>query len=326
METPKSRFVKALRHQKPDTYVAFMELEFHIFEEYIGKKPVICSDLEKLSPKEKELAFHRNAEVFIETAVKAGHDCIRPPYLYWEIAPGVPSEYWIRDLDDMIAQIRALKKLAGDQYFILGTCGAPLGIPDGEHIMDFVDDLYERPEDVHARCENALQCALSHQERQLAAGADGIVNCVDVAFKTGPFLSPAMMDEFFFPYFGRWVESLKSRGIPSIWHTDGNIKTLLDRAIACGVDAIQCVDPLADMDIVALKNMYGHRLTLIGNIDCSLLNLGTPAEIKAQVRDVVEGCKGTGGFILSGCNAIFHGIPAENYQAMVEARYQYGKE
>ena len=325
-ETPKSRFIKAMRHQKPDTYVSFMELEFHIFEEYVGKTPIICADLEKLSPKGKEAAFHKNAEIFIETAEKAGHDCIRPPYGYWEIAPGVPAFYWIRDTGDRLEQMRVLKKLAGDHYFIMGTVGGPFGIPDGEHIMDFVDALFERPDEFHAGCENALQYMLSDQEQQLEAGADGIVSAADVAFKNGPFVSPKMMDEFFFPYFTRWADSLKSRGILSIWHTDGNINILMDRIVECGVDAIQCVDPLAEMDIVALKKAMKGRLTLIGNIDCSLLNLGTPEEIDAQVRHVVEGCKGEGGFVLCGCNAIFRGIPAENYQAMVDARYKYGKE
>jgi len=326
VETPKTRFEKAMRHQKPEDYVAFMEIEFHIFEEYTGKKPVFCSELEKLTNEEKEAAFHKNAEILIETAEKAGHDCIRPPYDYWEVSPGVPSAYWIRGMDDIVAQIRALKKLAGDRFFILGTVAANIGIPEGSRMMAYVEDLYERPDEVHRRCEKTLQYSLSVQQRQLEAGADGIISCVDVAFNTGPFISPAMMDEFFFPYFHRWVDSLKSQGILSIWHTDGDISILLERAISCGVDAIQCVDPLANMDIVALKKTLGDRLTLIGNIDCSLLNLGKPDQVDAQVRHVVEGCKGSGGFVLSGCNAIFHGIPAENYQAMVDARYKYGRE
>ena len=327
METPKARFIKAMRHQQPETHVSFMELEFHIHEEYIGKKPIIGSNLEKLSKKEKELAFHRNAEIFIEVANKAGHDCIRPPYRYWEIAPGVPAAYWIRDYDDVLEQIRVLKKLAGDEFFILATCAANIMIPlGGAELLEFVDTLYERPDEIHARCESTLSFAISDQEQQLEAGADGIVSCADVAFNTGPFMSPAMMDEFFFPYFKRWVESLKSKGALSIWHTDGNINTLLDRTIECGVDAIQCVDPLGGMDIVELKRKIGDSLTLIGNIDCSLLHLGAPEKIDAQVKHVVEGCKGSGGFVLCGCNSIFEGITAENYQVMVDARYKYGKE
>jgi hypothetical protein len=35
--TPKQRFVAALNFQKPDDYVSFMEIEFQIYEEYVGK-------------------------------------------------------------------------------------------------------------------------------------------------------------------------------------------------------------------------------------------------------------------------------------------------
>jgi len=64
----------------------------------------------------------------------------------------------------------------------------------------------------------------------------------------------------------------------------------------------------------------------LGNINCSNLQSASKEEIEKEVKRVVEGCKGSGGFVLSGCNAIFKGIPAENYQVMVDSRYKYGNE
>ncbi|MEG1322682.1 MAG: uroporphyrinogen decarboxylase family protein, partial [Ruthenibacterium sp.] len=75
-----------------------------------------------------------------------------------------------------------------------------------------------------------------------------------------------------------------------------------------------------------LNKQVQNKLCLIGNIDSSLLQLGTASEIEAACKKVIEGCKGDGGFVLSGCNAIFKGIPAENYQVLVDSRYKYGKE
>lgn len=135
-----------------------------------------------------------------------------------------------------------------------------------------------------------------------------------------------MMDEFFFPYFFRWVDSLKRQGIPSVWHTDGNISILMDRVLESGVNAIQCVDPLAGMDIVALKKQVEGRLTLIGNMDCSVLQSGPAEAIRDQCRYILEGCRGSGGFVFSACNVIFRGIPLENYEVMVQARQEFGRE
>lgn len=142
----------------------------------------------------------------------------------------------------------------------------------------------------------------------------------------GTFISPEMLDEFFFPYFYKWVEEAKRLGAYTIWHTDGNISSILDRAVESGVNAIQCIDPLAGMDIIRLKKELYGKIALIGNVDCSVLQNGTGEEIEQAAKYVLEGCKGNGGFVLSGCNAIFKGITADNYQVMVDARYKYGQE
>lgn len=324
--TPKQRFKEAMDFSQPKDVVAFMEIEFHIYQEYLGKKPVTGYEYEKLSAAEKEKALYRNAEILVETAEKAGHDAIRTIANYWEISPGEPAFLWLPDEQSQLDQIKMIRKLSGDKYFIIGTVGSNMGIPDGNHLYEYVIDLYERPEKIKKRNEELLKNAIEWQYRQIDAGADSVANCIDVAFNSGTFISPKLMDEFHFPYFNRWVDSLKSQGIISIWHTDGNILPILDRIIESGVTAIQCVDPLAGIDIVDLKKKVEGKLALIGNIDCSLLQMGPIKKIEDEVKRVVEGCKGNGGFCLSACNAIFNGISAENYQIMVDARLKYGKE
>ena len=322
--TPKQRFKDALNHKQPSNYVSFMEIEFHIYKEFIGREPIVGYEFEKLSSSEKEKAFDHNAEVFIETAEKAGHDAIKDIGGFWEISPGKSAYLWLPDEKSRIDQVSAIKRAAGDKYFIISTSSGTMGIPDGEHLYEFVIDLYDNPEDVKERNEKSLLNGIALQNKLLDAGADGILNACDVAFNSGPFISPQLMDEFFFPYFNRWVDSLKSQGIPSIWHTDGNIMPIMDRTLESGVTAIQCVDPLGGMDIVKLKKQVGNRLALIGNLDCSLLQTGPAEIIEAETKKIIEGCNGSGGFVLCGCNAIFQGISVENYMVFVNSRYKYG--
>lgn len=323
---PKERFLAAMRFKKPDDFVAFMELEFQIYGEYTGKSPIVGFEFAKLSAAEKRKALYGNAEIFVEVAEKAGHDVIKDLNWYWEVSPGVPAYLWLPDEQARLDQIKAIKRIAGDRFFILGTAGGIMGIPDGEHIDEYVIQLYENPGELKEKSEKMLAVGIEQQERVLESGADGVLLPCDVAFNNGPFISPRMMDEFFFPYFNRWVENLKKHGVVSIWHTDGNILPIMDRVIESGVTAIQCVDPLGGMDIVALKKQVEGKLALIGNINCATLQLGPADTIAREVKKVVEGCKGNGGFALSGCNAIFKGIPAEHYQVMVESRWKYGKE
>lgn len=324
--TPKQRFEAAMNFKQPEDFVASMEIELHIYEELVGKSPVIGHEYEKLSSAEKEKAVYKNAEILVETAEKVGHDAIRTISGYWEIAPGKPTVLWLPGEQAQLDQIKALKDVAGERYFIVGTVASNMGMPIDNYFYEFVTDLYENPDKIKEQNEKMLKDAIEWQFRQIEAGADSVANCIDVAFNSGPFISPEMMDEFFFPYFNRWVESLKSQGIISIWHTDGNLLPIMDRVVESGVTAIQCVDPLGGMDIVEIKKKVDGKLALIGNIDCSLLQFGLKEKIEEEVKRVVEGCKGNGGFALGGCNAIFHGISADNYMVMVESRYKYGKE
>ncbi len=202
--TGKQRFISAMNFKKPDDYVSMYELEFQIYSEYVGKEPIIGFEYGKLSKKEKEKALHTNAEIFVETAKKAGHDMIRDVASYWEIAPGEPAALWLPEIEDRVNQLKAIKKLAGDDYFIIGTVSGPLAIPDGNHIYDFAIQLSEQPEEIHAECEKFVRDAYELQSKFLEAGADGIMNACDVAFNSGTFMSPQHMDEFFFPYFNRW--------------------------------------------------------------------------------------------------------------------------
>src|SRR5690349_18938833 len=102
--TPKQRFQAALNHKQPDDFVSFMEIEFHLYDEFIGKEPVVGHEFQKLSSREKEKALFRNAEIFVETAEKAGHDAIKDIGGYWEISPGKPAYLWLPDEQSRLDQ------------------------------------------------------------------------------------------------------------------------------------------------------------------------------------------------------------------------------
>ncbi|MBQ2677005.1 MAG: hypothetical protein IJF54_06380 [Clostridia bacterium] len=323
--TPKQRFLTALKGGIPDDKIARMELEFHLFKEFLGKEPICGEEYAKLSKKEKDIALNENAQMIVEINQICGLDAIREIGGYWEVAPGVGAYLWLPEEEDQINQLKAIKKAAGDEYAIIGTGGGTMSLPDGNSINDFVIDLFEEPEKIHAQNERMLTDNAIHEQKLVEAGlVDAIINCGDVAFNSGPFISPDMMDEFFFPYFNRWVERVHSFGVPAIWHTDGNIMPLMDRVLQSGVDAIQCIDPLASMDIVELIKQVEGKLTLIGNLDCSVLQFGPEGDIDALAKRIIENCKDKKGFIFSCCNVIFKGIPKHHYQSLINAVEKYG--
>jgi len=323
--TPKQRIAAAFKLKKPACMVAMFEVEFQLFKEMTGKDPTVGHDYAKLSPKEKEIALGQNAEILVNAAQICGHDAVRGIGGYWEVSPGHPAFLWLPSYEDQVAQLRAVKKAAGDEYFVIAGTGGMVGcIPDGNTIEAYVQEFFDDPEGVHKKAEAILRAITEGQKIMQEAGADGIINCTDIAFNTGTFLSPSQLREFFFPYLTRWAEECKKDDIVSILHTDGDVTAVMPDLLESGITALQCIDPLGGMDIVKLMAEVEGKMALIGNIDCSIIQTGPVEAIEAACRRVLEGCKNRCGFIFGGCNAIYKGIPAAHYQVMINARKTIG--
>jgi uroporphyrinogen decarboxylase len=81
------------------------------------------------------------------------------------------------------------------------------------------------------------------------------------------------------------------------------------------------------MDPVSVKQEYGDIICLRGGISVqqTMVN-GTPDEVRAEVKRVVEGCMRGGGFILSpGHPVLQDDVPTENIIAMYQAGYEIGQ-
>ena len=152
-------------------------------------------------------------------------------------------------------------------------------------------------------------------------GADAILIADDIAYNSGPFMRPASMARFAWPFYRAMIGRIKAhRDAPVFLHTDGDIRTLLPQIVACGFDGLQSLQPSAGMDILAVKREYGDRLCLWGNLDLDrLMPFGAPAEVAEQTRWLCRHIGADGGFILSTCNILIDAIPIENALVMYRA-------
>ena len=147
----------------------------------------------------------------------------------------------------------------------------------------------------------------------------------DLAYGSGPLFSPDLMRKHLFPWYRRLVEIAHGAGYPMLFHSDGNLWPILDDLIAIGFDALQPIEPQA-MDIEALKAAYGERICLVGNIDLgSTLTLGTPEEVREEVRQRIRAIAPGGGYCVGSSNSVTNYVPLDNFRAMVEATFAYGK-
>jgi len=189
-------------------------------------------------------------------------------------------------------------------------------------LMDYIED----PALVHALAEIVIEYKIRLMRRAIEAGADVIVSGDDYAGRTGPMMSPVHFEEFILPYLRRSVDAAHESGVPYIKHTDGNVWSLLDQMIDAGIDALDPIEPIADMDIGEVKARYGDRIAVIGNVDCTeLLPNATPREVEEAVKETLAKAAPGGGHILASSNSIHPAVRPENYRAMVAAARKWGR-
>jgi hypothetical protein len=126
--------------------------------------------------------------------------------------------------------------------------------------------------------------------------------------------------EHFIPYLAEKVKIAKTRDLPVIFHSDGNIESILPDFKRIGIDAIHPIQPEA-MEPSYVKKKYGDDFCFVGAIDLTTLILGTRNEVRQLVAKRIREL-GPEGYILGSSNTISPEVPWENYKAMVETAFE----
>jgi uroporphyrinogen decarboxylase len=146
---------------------------------------------------------------------------------------------------------------------------------------------------------------------------DAIWYSDDIAYTNSLMVSPQVLDKYFFPWLKRIGDLAKRYNKPLIYHTDGILYDVFDKIIECGVDAIHPIEPKA-MNIADVKQRYGNKLCLIGNIDVDQLSRGSVNDIRKNVIKNIEEVGKDGGYCVGSGNSIPEYVKLENYIAMIE--------
>ncbi len=188
-------------------------------------------------------------------------------------------------------------------------------------LVNFLAD----PEFAHSLLDKVLKANIQLARNALRAGADVIMLGDDYAGNKGPMFSPSVFREFLAPRLKMMVDAVHEGGGRVIKHSDGNLWPILDQIIDTGIDAINPIEPVAGMDIGEVKSKYGHRVAVVGNIDCShVLSEYSTERVEAAVIECFRKGSPGGGHILSSSNSIHSAVRPDNYAAMIAAAKKYG--
>lgn len=326
-------FIKTLRNGKSD-YVPIAELGVHpiIKEKFLGKKIITIKDE-------------------IEFWYKAGYD-------YIKLQPGVdfnPAKIksennvtfnddgtvfrkWASESNGIITSLEDFEEYVfpeTDEIDYSRFIEAKKFLPDGMGIVGQYGDIFTMTWELMG-FEN-FSLALFEDDELIKLINDKVGQIVikmfenmakidevkvlwysdDIAYTNGLMVSPETLDKYFFPWLEKIGEVAKSVDKPLIYHSDGILFDVMEKIIECGIDALHPIEPKA-MDIMEVKNRFGDKLCLIGNIDVDLLARGTKEEVKKNVLFNIENVGMNGGYCVGSGNSIPEYVNIENYIVMIE--------
>ena len=185
---------------------------------------------------------------------------------------------------------------------------------------------FAQPELIKGLVDMSVKLNIELAQEAARLGADFVFTGDDYASTESLFMSPAMFEEYLYPGLKEVIAGFHECGMPVIKHTDGNITAILDMLIDSGIDCLDPIDPVAGMDIAAIKEKYGDKVAIKGNVDCAhTLTFGSVEDVVKETIDVIRKAAHGGGFIASSSNSIHSAVKPANYLAMLNTIRAYGK-
>lgn len=139
----------------------------------------------------------------------------------------------------------------------------------------------------------------------------------DIAYKNRLLHSPAYLRQEFFPRLKRLNDAWHEHGIKCLFHSDGYLMEVMDDLIATGIDGLNPIETVANMNLREIKEKYGRKIFLTGAIDMSqLLSLGEPEEVRAVCRQAIRDAYP--GYFIGSTTESDNSCKLENLLAMLE--------
>jgi uroporphyrinogen decarboxylase len=347
--TPKERFMSALRREIPDRVPMFDFLfQQPMYREIIGRTPE-----------------GYNGKDAVELATALSHDAVwvpfggftglQPKYLKdnvyvdewgttyqkndssWPI--DAPIDYPIKSRADLAkyklpdptlpgrdSEIRAAIEANSGDLAILGGVSGPFctaWLLMGFERICFA--IYEEPELITDVLKLSNEYFKEAARRSVEAGCTGMWISEDLGDSNSCFFAVDHFREIFLPYINEMTEYIHSLGVPVLLHSCGNINAYLDDLAQTKIASVHPLQRTAHMDLRNIKQKYGNRFCIIGNIDSTrTLPFGTPEDVAAEVREAIEIAAPGGGYVLASDHSLHDGIPVENIRAMFRTGTECG--
>jgi uroporphyrinogen-III decarboxylase len=181
-------------------------------------------------------------------------------------------------------------------------------------------DLYRIPDKVNEAMERLVPLMIKMGIGAAKASGRPLVT-LPLHKGADGFMSGQQYRDFYWPTFKKVILGLIDEGVFPFLFAEGGYDSRLE--IISDLPAGRTAWHFDFTDMAKAKEVLGNTACLVGNVPLSLLNTGTPDEVREYCRQLIDVAGKDGGFILASGGVIDKAKP-ENIQAMVEFTKEYG--
>ena len=331
----RDRVLDALNLREPDR-VPVVPFIISFAAKYAGMKFIeYCRDPRKLSKAQLLTADEFGVDaVYVDSDAVIEAEAFGADVVYFEDdvpSIGSPRVKSIGDVEALkvpdphrdgrmpvwIEATRILHREAGDRLGVFTNINGPFQVAAQlRGITGICMDMYRDPGLVEGLLEATTEAAVRFAQAEVEAGSDAIVMGESLASPN--IISPRQYERFVLPYDRRVIAEVDA---PFLLHICGDATLILDLMVATGTRFLEVDTPV---DLAKIREKYGNRVGIRGNVSTTLLLSGTPGEVEEAAKQCIAKAAKGGGFILgSGCE-VPRDTPPANLEAMVRAAVKYG--
>jgi len=224
---------------------------------------------------------------------------------------------------DAGGQVARMRAETGTVSAISGMLKAPLDVLADKFrgYVGLAMDLQTRPEKVLAACE-ALQRELLHVALSGLDPECKIPIPIWMHRTSVPFISYEHFDTIHWPTLKPMVEEIWRHGNQVLFYAEGQWDGHLERFAELPKGSI--IFHLDRTDPHRAKEVLGGHFALSGGIPNVLLGMGSPADVRAKCKEIIDLLASDGGYIMDASAIIQNDATPENMRAMTDFTRQYG--
>jgi uroporphyrinogen decarboxylase len=142
----------------------------------------------------------------------------------------------------------------------------------------------------------------------------------------GGFLWAEVYEQYILPYEKKYVDFIKARGCPVVYHNCGEIMALAGSYKKLGAQVVEPFSPypLGDANLRQAVDIVRGDYVVIGGVDqVNVLQKGTCEQVRQATLETLEAGKRNGPFIIQSADFLEYGTPLENVEAFVATARQH---